>query len=240
MNDKQFATRKDRVYQSIKDRILSRVLAGGTVLQEAELAKDLGVSRTPVREALRLLEKEGLVTITAGRGAFVSSHSWKEVDEICVIREVVEALATRLVAHRLEKKQIEGLEQLLYKARQDLARGDYEAVMEADVIFHDTLNNQCGNNKLIGIIEVMTNQSRLNELRILTSRLPGHLELSLQEHGEILEAIRARDGDRAERAMREHGHRFFKEGLSHWGYHPSAWIGGTDKTGEDEDYGVIS
>jgi DNA-binding GntR family transcriptional regulator len=208
---------KDRVYDNLKERILAHELASGDVLLEVEVARDLGVSRTPVREALRLLEREGLVTISAGRGAFVSSPSWKELDEICVIREVVEALATRLAAHFLPEKELQRLEHLLDNARKDLAEGNYQAVLAADAIFHDTLNHYCGNNKLIGIIEVLTNQTRLNELRILTAHLPGHLEQSLREHHELLEALCAHDGDRAEQVMRDHGHRFFTEGLRHWG-----------------------
>ena len=210
-------TLKQHAYQEIKDAILSRVVSGGDELEEVSLARKLGVSRTPVREALRVLETEGLVTITPGKGAFVSSPSWKDLNEIFVMRETLEALAARLAAHGMDADHLQQLDGILASSHERLEAHDYEAMLDLDAEFHGTINGYCGNAKLTEIIIMLTNQAKLNECKVSAWRAPGFLEQSLREHEALLAAIRAHDGDVAERLMREHGHRFVVEATRYWG-----------------------
>ena len=106
---------REIVYEQLKIQILTGKIAPGTRMMEVELAEDLGVSRTPVREAIRKLEKEALVVIEPRRGAYVSDVSVKEMVDTLVVREDLEALAASLTAKRITKEELEGLEKKSYR-----------------------------------------------------------------------------------------------------------------------------
>ncbi|ETJ99646.1 transcriptional regulator, GntR family [Eubacterium nodatum ATCC 33099] len=111
---------REIVYEQLKIQILTGKIAPGTRMMEVELAEDLGVSRTPVREAIRKLEKEALVVIEPRRGAYVSDVSVKEMVDTLVVREDLEALAASLTAKRITKEELEGLEKKLPTIRKPL------------------------------------------------------------------------------------------------------------------------
>lgn len=129
-------------YKTIKGRILERVLQPGEALVEAKLADELGMSRTPVRDALNKLEQEGLLVSVPNKGTFVESLSPVDVAEIYDIREVNEGLATRLLARRVTRGQAEILEELALKA------DDPDATVNDDVAFHSAIIRLSGSPKL--------------------------------------------------------------------------------------------
>lgn len=208
---------KQEAYQEIKNAILLRIFPTGAVLEEEFLAKQLEMSRTPVREALRSLEQDGLVTIKKGKGAFVSNPSWEELSDIFIIRETIEALAAKLAAQNMDETNIDKLESILSEVEEKLTSGDYESILILDAKFHGTINENCGNKKLSEIIEILTNQASLNEVKVSSWQSPGNLEQSLSEHKALLVAIRNRDAENAERLMKAHGHRFIMEAVRYRG-----------------------
>ena len=127
---------REIVYEQLKIQILTGKIAPGTRMMEVELAEDLGVSRTPVREAIRKLEKEALVVIEPRRGAYVSDVSVKEMVDTLVVREDLEALAASLTAKRITKEELEGLEKKVTDYSEAIASGDMEQIIRADESFH--------------------------------------------------------------------------------------------------------
>lgn len=129
-------------YTVLRDRILERVFLPGDPLVEARLATELGMSRTPVRDALRMLEQDGLVVSIPNKGTFVDSLSPVEVAEIFDLREVVEGLAARLLCRRITRSQAETLEELAARA------DDPSATVTDDVEFHSAILRMCGSPRL--------------------------------------------------------------------------------------------
>ncbi|MDO8970928.1 MAG: GntR family transcriptional regulator, partial [Saprospiraceae bacterium] len=135
---------KDNIFQALKSRILSGELSSDTPLKERELAEEFGISRTPVREALRQLVSEKLVRIVPNVGAFVGSLSWKDAVEIFAVRKVLEAFAAQLTTPRLTADRIADLEKVLKKSELAMKKGDASGYMKCDEEFHACLNEHCG------------------------------------------------------------------------------------------------
>jgi DNA-binding GntR family transcriptional regulator len=167
-----------------------------------DLAKQLGVSRTPVKEALAKLEREGLVVVNPHRGARVVTITRRDMEEIYELREVVEGLAARLAARNIGTGEIEELRSLVQEGEKALARGDYQAYAEVDLRFHRLIRRASGNRRLQTIMENLDGQIHL--LITTSAAVPGRGMVSVGEHLKIVEALEARDARRAEEAMREH------------------------------------
>jgi DNA-binding GntR family transcriptional regulator len=196
------ATLTERVYQTLRDDILSNRLPPDTPLQEAAIASALEVSRGPVREALRRLEAEGLVSLTPRRAAVVSSLSQEEFLDAYRVREALEVLAIRLATPRLGGDDLDRLEQLHQEMLQHAARGDVDAFFNANAGFHAVFVNQSGNQKLQEVYHPLVNQMRRYRMRSLSLR--GGMQRSCQEHRAILDAVRERNGEEAARLLSDH------------------------------------
>ncbi len=192
----------DRTYQAIRDAILSRVFAPGSKLTVDVVAKRLGVSRTPVKEALVRLEREGLVRMVPRHGAFVATLAPEEVLEIYDLREVLEGLAARKAAQRVTRQHLARLATLLRKTEAHAAAGDLTLYSDVDLLFHQTIREASGSPRLIDTLENLRGQVRL--LMSTSIVLPGRLEKSVQEHRRIYEALKRRDPEAAEEAARAH------------------------------------
>jgi DNA-binding GntR family transcriptional regulator len=196
---------KDQVYQELKQAIVDLRLAPGQPLREAALSAQLGVSKTPVREALVRLQEEGLVTIEPYRGASVSTYSPADLVEIYELRELLEGACARHAAtaptpaFHTELARIVKASQRALRSR----RADREAVL-TDLFdaFDESLLRQMANGRIRGLLENL----RCHVVRIgrLTVHLPGRLEQSVGQHAEIAAAIRDGDPDASEAAMRHH------------------------------------
>jgi DNA-binding GntR family transcriptional regulator len=196
--------RQGRVIAEMRRRIISGELEPGVSLSEIALAESFGVSRTPVREALKQLQTEGLVEIRPRVGTFVTTPSRREINELFDMKELLEGAAARLLALRGRVPELDLLEQNLVKADEAAARDDrdtYAALVEE---FHDLLIAGADNAKLEAHYRILMNQ--LAYARLVTTSLsqPGRVLQSDQEHHRVLELIVAKDSDSAERVMREH------------------------------------
>ena len=194
----------DRVIDEMRRRIISGELASGVNLSEIALAESFGVSRTPVREALKKLQTEGLVTIRPRVGTFVTTPSRREITELFEMKELLEGAAARLLAQRGRVAEVDRLEQNLVEADRAVAADDSARYAELVQEFHDLLITGADNAKLEAHYRTLMNQ--LAYPRLVTTSLgqPGRVLRSDQEHHRVLSLIVEKDGDSAERVMREH------------------------------------
>jgi len=190
------------IYKAIRQMIASGSLAAGTRLDERAIAEQLGVSRTPLREATAKLAKEGLVEQRPYRGNFVRAFSPKQVSDLYETRMVLEGLATRRAVANLADDDLATLTGLLDAAQAALAAGDLEGFSAADQRFHSTIARLSGNETLIESLERLRAQVQL--IRLAANRDPDLVQRTARERPAILAALAARDADRAAQLMEEH------------------------------------
>ncbi|MCB9450212.1 MAG: GntR family transcriptional regulator [Anaerolineaceae bacterium] len=195
-------TLTDRVYEILREDILNNRLPPDTPIQEAVIARDLGVSRGPVREALQKLSAEGLVEIITHRGAVVTSLTWQEFIDAYRVREALESLATRLATPNLTPDDIAELEQLHEAMIRHAEAEAVDAFFAANAQFHHMLVVKSNNRKLIEMYYPLIDQMRRYRMRSLTLR--GGLSKSCDEHKAILDAIKTGDADKAAILMSAH------------------------------------
>lgn len=191
-----------RVHRVLSDEILSNRLPPGTVLQEVTLARSLGVSRGPVREAIGRLASEGLVHVRPRRGAVVASLTREEFLEAYQVREALEVMAIRLAVGRFTDEGIAELERLTAEMQQRAEQGDVDRFFEANAAFHAAIVEASGNRKLRDVYRRVVGQMGRYEMRSLALR--GTLRRSIQEHRAIVRAIRKRDAERSAHLLSEH------------------------------------
>ena len=192
----------DWVYEELKGAIVNLRLAPGEPLREATLAGQLGVSKTPIRQALTMLEQEGLVETTSFKGAVVGGYSRQDLLEIYELRELLENLAARAAAESMSDEDRVRLDRISRESRM-LKSGNDPARLAALVSdFDDVLFDQVHNSRIRALIENL--RAHLTRIGHLTEGIPGRVEASVDEHEKIVQAISARDPDLAEERMREH------------------------------------
>lgn len=195
-------TLTERVYSTIKDAILDLKLPPGSPLVEDELARQLGTSKTPVRDALLALERDGLVTKIPYKGTHVAELSLQDAREIFELRAVLEGLAARLAARSFSPRELDEAEKLLDAADEARERGDFATASSCGAQFHRSINLHADNKRLIPLLDKLEEQ--LRRLRRMSDLLTGRLAKSGLEHRKILAALRTGDPPRVEQAMREH------------------------------------
>lgn len=196
------STLTERVYTSIKQAILSLELKPGGSLVEDDLARQLGTSKTPVRDALLTLERDGLVVKIPYKGTYVTEVALQDATDIFEIRSVLEGLAARRAARSFSPKELDELENLLTESTKARQRGDFELASQYGASFHRAILRRADNQRLEPILEKLDEQ--LERLRRLSDRVEGRLEKSSHEHLRILEALKLGDPEKAEQAMRSH------------------------------------
>lgn len=192
----------ERVYDHIKRGVLDRSYEGGTLLTEGHLAAAVGVSRTPVREALLRLEVEGLIKLYPKKGALVLAVSAQEIADVVETRLLVEEFAVRQ-AVPASPRLLARLEELLDEQRLRAEAGDLEEVAVTDRCFHAEIVRDAGNQ----ILSRLYDQMRDRQLRMGVAVMEAHpdrVALNITEHAEILGAIRAGDADAAASCVRRH------------------------------------
>ena len=189
------ATRASQVYSDIKNAIMVLQLRPGSVVQEEALAKRFGVSRTPVREALRRLEQDGLVRTIPKKGVLVTGVSAQDILEIFQVRMAVEPLAARLAANQMPLEEIRRLRELHVPATRPEA-GVNRSYRE----LHRSIARHCGNSRLSSILRSLMDETT----RILAMSGPAETSRQCDQHLEIIKALEIRDGLAAEQAMQEH------------------------------------
>ncbi|KHM52295.1 MAG: GntR family transcriptional regulator [Anaerovibrio sp.] len=193
---------REVVCETLRDAIRKGKLKPGERLMESQLAEDLGVSRTPVREAIRKLELEGYVIMMPRRGTYVANLSIRDVNEVFEIRTSLDSLASGLAAERITDEELERLQRLLVAIGGYIEENDMDKIVECDTEFHDLLYQASRNSRLVGIIFNLREQ--LTRFRSTSMAFPGRLKATLEEHRRIVEAIAQGDVAEARAAAEYH------------------------------------
>lgn len=191
-----------QVFHTLQEEILNGELAPGDALTEIRLSDELGVSRTPVREAIRKLENEGLVRTIPNKGAVVVGISEKDIEDIYTIRMHIEGLAARWSAERISDEQLRQLGDIVELEEFYASRGDILQVWQLDTRFHDLIYESSGSHVLKNTLTHFHHY--IQKARELSFKAPGRARPSVGEHRAILEAISRHDGAMAEKLTAEH------------------------------------
>jgi DNA-binding GntR family transcriptional regulator len=195
-------TLRERVHEHLKQEILANRYRPGSELLEVPLSEELGVSRGPIREALRSLEAEGLVHITPRRGAVVVSFTKRDFLEAYQVREALESLGVRLAVPLMSAAVLDDLDAQLEVMARHAAMGDVDAFFVANASFHEAFVEASGNRKLVETYRRLIAQ--MGPYRRPSARLRGNVERSITEHRRILVAARRRDVDAAVAQLVKH------------------------------------
>jgi DNA-binding GntR family transcriptional regulator len=191
------------VFSALERKIVHRLLPPGTHLVEEDVAAEMGVSRMPVREAFRMLQREGWLDIQPYMGAYVRQPALNEVRDIFELRHRLGAFAAELASERAEPEDLEQLSRLVAEGSVAIERADVDALAELNWQFHRTLARASRNELLTRQIEDLDKRVRWHFAATTTSRARD----SWTEHGEIVEAVAAHDAGRAARLTFEHSRR---------------------------------
>jgi DNA-binding GntR family transcriptional regulator len=194
---------RERAYEYLKTAIFSGQFSPGERLTEEHLAKTLGMSRTPIREALHKLESEGLISPLATRGFVAAQDSRDEVDELFEIRAVLEGYALRIISERIDEAMLGQLEGVVAQAEEALGRQSLDEVFAMNTRFHDTLHELITDKRRL-YHQMVTMRQYVLRYRKNTLQYPDGGGRTVDGHRKILLALRLRDPDLCERVMREH------------------------------------
>lgn len=189
-------------YQRLQEAIIHANLEPGDPLSETRISRALGISRTPVREALQQLAQEGLVQIIPGRAITVASPSMQDIFDAIHVRELLEPEVVRLAAEALPSQEREAMLGLTHEMEEAAKRGDRTTWSKIDIKWHETLNSACPN-RLLGQL-TMQARNRMQKIGADNRVTDQYLIDGSLEHRQIINAILAGDGKTAEQLMREH------------------------------------
>lgn len=193
---------RGRVFHKLRDDILSGRYKEHEELKEVAIGEELGVSRTPVREAFRQLELEGLIQIVPNKGAYVTGITAKDVKDIYMIRSSLEGMCARLATENITPEQLEEMEENVYLAAFHAGKGHMEQMTELDNRFHHILYEACGSKMLQGLLQDLHQYVIRIRKKTLSTKERGIA--SNEEHRRIMEAIKNRDPKEAQKAATEH------------------------------------
>ncbi|NPV28823.1 MAG: GntR family transcriptional regulator [Firmicutes bacterium] len=193
---------REVVFDTLREAIINGTLRPGERLMEIQLAEELGVSRTPVREAIRKLELEGFVVMVPRKGAYVAGISLKDIADVFEVRASLEALAAGLAAERITEEELEELERILVRKAKIIEEGNLPSFVECDSRFHDTLYQVSRNQRLIQILSNLRDE--IQRFRAVSLAYPGRMREALEEHRKIVEAIAERNAAQAQVLAWEH------------------------------------
>lgn len=193
---------RDRVYNHLRAAIISGMIAPGTTLVQEQLAEQMGVSRTPIRDALDRLANEGLIIRGLGGRVSVAELSIRELREKYAVRGVLEGLALRLAAERLGEIQFGKLRRYLREMREAVEQNDPLTVTEIGCDFHDTIIAACGNEFLIQSLQNLNDSIR--RYRRVAANIPGRAVVTMREHEEVYAALQSGDVEAADQLIQEH------------------------------------
>ena len=193
---------RDVVFKTLREAILRGDLKPGERLMELQLASKLGVSRTPIREAIRMLEQEGLAVTIPRKGAEVARMTLKDMEDVLEIREALDELAVQLACTRITEPQLARLQKVKEEFELFTNGDDVRQIAQADVAFHEIIYEATGNPKLVSMLNNLREQ--LYRYRVEYLKDSGNYPVLIREHETILEGLRARDIKKATCAMHEH------------------------------------
>ncbi len=194
--------KKEVIYKDVKNKLLNGKYKANEVLKEEELAQKYKVSRTPVREALQILVKEGFLTHRRKVGYIVKPLTRNELKEIVGIRSILESYAARITTENYDENLIKKLEKIVEKTEDALKNNDMQKFYKYNCEFHLELYKSSGNKKLIEIIEnLRENFQRYTRMLLNIDNMPYE---SLKDHKMMIEAMKERNPDKVEKVVKEH------------------------------------
>ena len=193
---------RDRIYDHIKQEILSNRIPDDAILVETRLAEQMGVSRTPVREALHFLEREGLLELLPRAGYRMRRIDWDEFEEIVQIRQVVECLAGSWAITRINPEEIEAVKENLRQSEATIQQGDLSAFPELDAQFHEILARASRNKRLFDLIQIL--RSDMLRYRIKSLNRTDSATLALDGHRRIFQCVLDGNSNGLDDAIRNH------------------------------------
>lgn len=193
---------RDVVFNTLREAILRGELKPGERLMEIQLANKLGVSRTPIREAIRKLELEGLVLMIPRKGAEVAEITEKSLRDVLEVRKALEELAVQLACDKITKEEIGELKATAQEFEEVTKEGDITKIAEADVKFHDIINVATENQKLIQLLSNLREQ--MYRFRVEYLKSPAFYPKLIAEHQEIIHTIEEKKKGAAMRVVSEH------------------------------------
>lgn len=197
-----FLPLRDVVFNTLRKAILTGQLKPGERLMEVHLANRLGVSRTPIREAMRKLELEGLVIMVPRRGAEVAKITEKSLKDVLEVRRALDVLSAELACDRITEEEIHKLHEACREFAQTVESRDASAITKADVALHDIIIEATRNQRLQQLVNNLSEQ--MYRYRFVYIKEESRHDNLVAEHLEIYESIASRDKERAARAAREH------------------------------------
>lgn len=202
LNMNAYLPLRDVVFNTLREAILKGELKPGERLMEMQLASRMGVSRTPIREAIRMLEQEGLAVTVPRKGAEVARMTEKDMEDVLEIREALDELAARIVLAKINNEQMEALKEAREKFAESTKSGNIKQIAEMDVKFHDVIYEATGNPKLVNMLNNLREQ--LYRYRIEYLKDPANYPILIQEHDAIVEGLDTGNEELLMRAMHEH------------------------------------
>lgn len=193
---------RDVVFNTLREAILRGDLVPGERLMELQLASKLGVSRTPIREAIRMLEQEGLAITIPRKGAIVAGMTEKDMQDVLEIREALEELSVQVACDKITDEEIEELRKNMKSFEHSLGNGDLKEMAQADVEFHDVIYRATDNPKLISMLNNLREQ--MYRYRVEYLKNPQNHDQLLKEHESIYEGILEKDKDAVTEMIRRH------------------------------------
>ncbi|NLM73484.1 MAG: GntR family transcriptional regulator [Clostridiaceae bacterium] len=193
---------RDVIFDTLRKAIINGDIKPGERLMEVSLAEQMGVSRTPVREAIRKLEAEGLVTMIPRKGTHVSEVSIKDIIDVLEVRAALDKLATGLAARRIDNSQVKMIENVHKQYIAFVEKNNIEGAIRKDVEFHDTIYSISGNPRLIAVSSSLREQ--IYRFRVMYMSDTIIAENVLNEHSEMIEALRSNNDKLASELAEKH------------------------------------
>lgn len=193
---------REQVYEKLKENILTGVLEAHKRLVEERLAAELGTSRTPVREAIQKLEKEGLIYRLPRGGFAVRSITDEDIDEVFGIRRILEGYAGYLATLRITKDELDALDEIVKKGEECLRKGDLDALVRLNTEFHDTLYKASKSRLLYSIINDL--RDFIYRFRVIIFKYRTLAEISLRDHREMIELMKLKNAKKVEALIKKH------------------------------------
>ncbi|MTI58618.1 MAG: GntR family transcriptional regulator [Firmicutes bacterium] len=201
-NSKKTYSKKEIAYNRIKSMIVDGKFKKGESLVERKLCETLGVSRTPVREALHVLEKDGLVETIEGKGVFVKKIEFCDMIEIFELREALEVMAIKLFMKRADESTVKEFEKLMKEQEAAYKRDEHDKFMNIDMKLHNLISENAQNKKLRNFLNTIYDQ--IKQIAISAKDDVEIRDMAIVAHRKILQAILDKDSEAAQKAMLEH------------------------------------
>ena len=193
---------RDVVFNTLREAILKGDLKPGERLMEVQLAKQMGVSRTPIREAIRKLELEGMAVTMPRRGAVVAKMTEKDMEDVLQVRRALEELAASIACDQISMSQIKDLKAAMNEFEKQTKAGDIKEITDADVAFHDIIYKSTGNRRLMAIMKGFGEQ--MYRYRVEYLKEEENYPTLIDEHREIVEGLQRRDKNAVVEIMHRH------------------------------------